>query len=86
MFDNRDASCVLSMAGMLKCKLFSLLKFHAAISVAVGELSLTAAACLVRSQIPAWHLAWAFLQKCSPGRFPVHPEVAVPNMWQITGI
>lgn len=26
MFDNRDAGCVLSMAGMLKCKLFSLLK------------------------------------------------------------
>lgn len=45
MFDNRDASCVLSMAGMLKCKLFSLLKFHAAISVAIGEFSLPAAAC-----------------------------------------
>lgn len=75
MFDNREAGCVLSMAGMLKCKLFSLLKFHAAISVAVGELSLTAAPCLVRREILSWHLAWAFLQKCSLGRFLVYPEV-----------
>lgn len=75
MFDNREAGCVLSMAGMLKYKLFSLLKFHAAISVAIGELSLTAAACLVRREILSWHLAWAFLQKCSLGRFLVYPEV-----------
>lgn len=86
MFDNRDASCVLSVAGMLKCKLLSLLKFYAAILVAVGELSLTAAASLVWREIPAWHLAWAFLQKCSLGIFPVYPEVAVSNMQQITGI
>lgn len=36
LFDSRDASHVLSMAGMPKRELFSLLKFHVAISVATG--------------------------------------------------
>lgn len=36
MFDNRDASYVFSVAGMPKRKLFLLLKFHAAISAAIG--------------------------------------------------
>lgn len=36
MFDNRDASYVLSTAGMPKHKLFLLLKFHAAILVVIG--------------------------------------------------
>lgn len=75
MFDNRDASYVLSVAGMPKCELFSLLRFHAAISVAIG-------ASWAWPQLPVsygekfWHGTWHefSFHKQSPGEFPSLPR------------
>jgi len=58
------------MAGMPKRKLFLLLKVSCChFSGKRSELSPTAAAFLVRREILAWHLAWAFLPKMLPWEF-----------------
>lgn len=70
MFDNRDASYVLSTAGMPERKLFSLLKVSCChFGGNRSEWSPIAAACLVRREVLAWHLAWAFLPKTVPREF-----------------